>query len=126
MRCYNGVYRTIIKKRFISMKQMSVTEVSELLASSDVRPVKIDVREAHELQNGMIEGAIHIPMNTVPEKLDELAQFKSDTIVLICRSGKRSDQVGQFLEHQGFSDVINMVGGMNGWASEIDTSMNVY
>jgi rhodanese-related sulfurtransferase len=108
------------------MKQMTVAEVAKLLDSSDIAPIKIDVREAHELQNGMIDGAIHIPMNTVPDKLDELLQYKSDTIVLICRSGKRSDQVGQFLEHNGFSDVINMVGGMNGWASEIDSSMNVY
>jgi len=108
------------------MKQMTVAEVADFLASTEVTPVKIDVREAHELQNGMIEGAIHIPMNSIPEKLDELAQYKSDTIVLICRSGQRSDQVGQFLEHQGFEDVINMVGGMNGWAAEVDSSMSVY
>jgi rhodanese-related sulfurtransferase len=108
------------------MKQMTVDEVAELLASAEVTPVKIDVREVHELQNGMIEGAIHIPMNAIPEKLDELEQYKSDTIVLICRSGQRSDQVGQFLEQHGFIDVINMVGGMNGWASTVDSSMNVY
>jgi len=108
------------------MKQMTVAEVAELLDSSEVAPIKIDVREAHELQNGMIDGAIHIPMNTVPEKLDELLKYKSDVIVLICRSGKRSDQVGQFMEQHGFTGVVNMVGGMNGWASEIDSSMNVY
>jgi len=108
------------------MRQMSVADVATLLASSDISPVKIDVREAHELQNGMIDGAIHIPMNFIPEKIEELAEHKGDTIVLICRSGQRSDRVGQFLEQHGFSDVINMVGGMNGWASEIDTSMNVY
>ncbi len=108
------------------MKQMSVNDVANLLASEEKQIIKIDVREAHELPNGMIDGAIHIPMNTIPEKLGELEQHKKETIVLICRSGKRSDQVGQFLENQGFSDVINMVGGMNTWAAEIDTSMNVY
>lgn len=125
MHCYNvSVYVRVQRVTF--MKQMSVTEVAELFASSDVTPVKIDVREMHELENGMIDGALHVPMNSIPEKLADLEQYKSDTIVLICRSGKRSDQVGQFLENNGFSDVINMVGGMNDWASEIDTSMTVY
>ena len=47
-------------------------------------------------------------------------------MVLICRSGKRSAQVGQFMEHVGFNDVINLDGGMNDWASQVDTSMTVY
>lgn len=125
MRCYNDAVIPN-KKEIDSMKQMSVTEVAKLFASENTSPVKIDVREAHELANGMIDGAIHIPMNSIPEKLPDLEQYKSDTIVLICRSGKRSDQVGQFLEQHGFSDVVNMLGGMNGWAAEVDTSMNVY
>ncbi|OUR64791.1 sulfurtransferase [Methylophaga sp. 42_25_T18] len=107
------------------MKQMTVTELRDYLATG-VAPILIDVRETHELQHGMLEGAIHIPMQTVPAKMDEFDQDKTKPVVLICRSGKRSDQVGQYLEQNGFSDVINLVGGMNAWAAEIDTSMSVY
>jgi rhodanese-related sulfurtransferase len=106
------------------MKQLTPQALSEYLQNTT--PVMIDVREAHELVHGMIEGAKHIPMNDIPLRIDELEPAKSETVVLICRSGKRSAQVGQYLEHLGFNDIINLDGGMNGWASEVDTSMTVY
>jgi rhodanese-related sulfurtransferase len=107
------------------MKQMTATEVQALLQSG-VKPLMIDVREAHELGNGMIEGAIHIPMNEVPGRLEDFAAYQDQSVVLICRSGKRSAQVGQFMEHIGFTDIINLDGGMNSWATDVDTSMTVY
>lgn len=107
------------------MKQMTATELQAML-SSGVTPVMIDVREDNELIHGMIDGAIHIPMNDVPGRMEEFEPYKDKSVVLICRSGKRSAQVGQFMEHVGFTDVINLEGGMNGWAADVDTSMNVY
>lgn len=106
------------------MKQMTATELHAFLA--DNKPVLIDVREQEELEFGMLEGALHISMHDVPAKLNELEQYKDKTIVLICRSGKRSAQVGQFLEQMGYQDIINLDGGMNSWASSVDTSMTVY
>jgi rhodanese-related sulfurtransferase len=107
------------------MKQMTATELQQYLASG-AKPYMIDVREKEELEFGMIGGATHIPMNDVPAHLQELAEHKNEPVVLICRSGKRSAQVGSFLEQNGFSDVINLEGGMNGWATDVDTSMTVY
>jgi len=107
------------------MKQMTAIELRDYLATAE-SAVKIDVREAHELAHGMIDQAIHIPMQTIPNQLNMLEKHKTDPIVLICRSGKRSDQVGQYLEQMGFTDVINLVGGMNAWASEVDNTMSVY
>jgi rhodanese-related sulfurtransferase len=107
------------------MKQMTAIQLKEFLKTA-VSPVLIDVREQEELEFGTFDGIIHIPMHQIPEKLNELDQHKNNTIILICRSGKRSDQVGQFLEQNGFTDVINFQGGMNSWAASIDTSMTVY
>ncbi len=107
------------------MRQMTAIELRDFLASG-VSPVKIDVREDVELEYGVIDGAIHIPMQSFPGQLNTLEQNKNDTIVLICRSGKRSQQVGQFMEQMGFTDIINLVGGMNAWAKDVDTSMTVY
>jgi rhodanese-related sulfurtransferase len=104
---------------------MTAVELHDFLATG-VSTVKIDVREDVELEFGMIDDSIHIPMQSVPSKLNELEKYKNDTIVLICRSGKRSDQIGQFLEQRGFTDVINLDGGMNAWATDVDTSMKVY
>jgi len=107
------------------MRQMTAIELRDFLATG-VSTVKIDVREDVELEFGVMEDSIHIPMQSVPNKLNELEQHKNDTIVLICRSGRRSDQIGIFLEQMGFTDVINLVGGMNAWATDVDSSMTVY
>ena len=74
----------------------------------------------------MLENAQHLPMNSIPAHVDELESIKESPIVLICRSGQRSAQVGHYLEQLGFSDVINLEGGMNAWATQIDTNMKVY
>ncbi len=107
------------------MRQMTATELRDFLATG-VDAIKIDVREDIELEFGMLEDAIHIPMQSVPGQLNVLEKHKNDTVVVICRSGKRSDQIGQFLEQMGFSDIINLAGGMNSWATNVDTSMTVY
>ena len=104
---------------------MNAIELRDFFATGTAT-VKIDVREDVELEFGMIKDAIHIPMQNVPGQLNELEQHKNDTVVLICRSGRRSDQIGQFLEQMGFTDVINLEGGMNAWATDVDTSMTVY
>ncbi|PHS68732.1 MAG: sulfurtransferase [Methylophaga sp.] len=107
------------------MRQMTAIELRDFLAT-DVQVTKIDVREDVELQFGVLDGAIHIPMQQIAHQLNALEKHKNDTIVIICRSGKRSDQVGQFLEQKGFADIINLSGGMNSWAKDVDTSMTVY
>lgn len=108
------------------MKQISATQLNAFLQEQPQQALLIDVREAHELANGMLENAKHMPMNSIPAHVDELESAKDSPIVLICRSGQRSAQVGQYLEQLGFTDVINLEGGMNSWAAQIDTSMRVY
>jgi rhodanese-related sulfurtransferase len=104
---------------------MTATEVNDLISNSDSL-VKIDVREKVELAHGIMEGSIHMPMQEIPDQINTLEQHKNDTILIICRSGMRSHQVGQFMEQMGFTDIINLSGGMNAWAKDVDTSMTVY
>jgi rhodanese-related sulfurtransferase len=70
----------------------------------------IDVREKQEWEYYHLEGTQHIPMNIVPEKLEELA--KDRKLYLICAHGVRSDMVCHFLQEQGFEQAINVLGGM--------------
>lgn len=72
----------------------------------------LDVREPWEWQAGHIQGATHIPMDEIPNRLDELGD---GPIVSVCRSGNRSDQVAKFLRRKGF-DAENLDGGMKAWA----------
>lgn len=107
------------------MRDMNPTTLQDFLQQHP-SPLLIDVRETHELVHGMLENARHVPMNAIPGMLEQLDDYKDQPVVLICRSGKRSAQVGQFMEQNGFSDIINLQGGMNAWAEQIDPEINTY
>ena len=67
----------------------------------------IDVRQPEELtMEGAIDGAVNIPLATVPLRLDEIKEMKGPKIIF-CRSGGRSGQACQFLAQNGFRDIDN-------------------
>ncbi|MRG85232.1 rhodanese-like domain-containing protein [Salinibacillus xinjiangensis] len=76
----------------------------------------IDVRENEEVEQGMIEGAKHIPLQQIPESLDQLDKEKE--YVMVCRSGRRSYNASLYLQEHGYK-VRNMVGGMLNWSGEV-------
>lgn len=103
--------------------EVSVTELdAEIKAGKSL--VLLDVRGDDELEVSKLDGIVHIPMGEVPLRKDELNP--EDEIVVICRTGNRSEKVAKFLAKNGFGKVRNMVGGMNGWATEVDPSMETY
>lgn len=107
------------------MKQLSPMELSAWMADGSRRkPILLDVREPWEFQLCHIPGSVHIPMATVPARIGELEQDAE--IVVICHHGGRSAQVGMFLEHQGFPRVINLSGGVAGWAAQVEPGMPQY
>jgi molybdopterin/thiamine biosynthesis adenylyltransferase/rhodanese-related sulfurtransferase len=83
----------------------------------------VDVREPHEHEAGHLPDSIHIPMRQVPARLAEIPHDKD--VVVYCRSGARSANAAEFLRHNGFTTVLNLRGGMQAWAREIDPSMRV-
>ncbi len=86
--------------------------------------ILLDVRTDQEVFISKIQGSIHIPMNDVPLRLDELNKEKE--IVVQCKSGKRSAKVCEFLLNNNFSNVKNLKGGIIAWSEEIDSSIIVY
>ncbi len=78
-------------------------------------PRLIDVREPWEYEEARIPGAENIPLNTLPEHLDALADGKDDEIVVQCKSGARSGAAKAFLTQQGFTNVRNLLGGILAW-----------
>ncbi len=84
----------------------------------------IDVREPQEAAICRIEGARLIPLNSLPERLHELDQTK--TQVLHCKMGARSARAVQLLKEAGFTRVHNLRGGILAWARDVDPSLNTY
>ena len=127
-----SVTKLIDYKQFCGVESVNQKiEYSELDAiqlqkqlENGATPIILDVREEFELEISKIEGALHIPMNQIPKRLDEL---NPDTdYVVMCRTGVRSSQICEFLANQNFRSVTNLSGGINEWAKQIDTSLPVY
>lgn len=74
----------------------------------------VDVREDDEWAAGHMPGAVHIPMGQVPGRLDDIGP--GAPVVVVCRSGNRSDQVTRWLRGQGV-EAENLEGGMREWAA---------
>ncbi|WP_153503842.1 rhodanese-like domain-containing protein [Cumulibacter manganitolerans] len=72
----------------------------------------LDVREDDEWQAGHIDGAVHIPLTDVPQRLSELPE--GDPIYVVCRSGGRSARATEFLNSSGI-EAVNVDGGMRAW-----------
>lgn len=107
------------------MQQMTASELASWIAdNSRPAPVLLDVREPWEFQTCHIAGALLMPMNTVPARQEELEP--DAPIVCICHHGMRSMQVGAFLERNGFTQVINLTGGVHAWAQQVDGTMPTY
>lgn len=96
------------------MRTITVQELKARLDAGE-HPNLVDVREPYENAEYNIGGTLlplgHIQMMQV----DEIEPLKDQEIILYCRSGNRSMQACQFLEMMGFSNVLNLTGGMKAW-----------
>ena len=84
----------------------------------------LDIREPQEIEISAIDGAVHIPMNTLPDNLARVP--KDQPVVVMCHMGGRSWQVTQWLRAQGYDNVVNLEGGISAWSSEIDPNVPRY
>lgn len=106
------------------MRQVTPTELQEYLDIAPQQPLLLDVREEWEFEECHIEGARLLPMNRIPAEYQQLDPARET--VVICHHGMRSAQVVQFLEQKGFTNVMNLAGGIDAWAREVDTDMPRY
>jgi rhodanese-related sulfurtransferase len=65
-----------------------------------------------------------MPMRTVPQLVDSLD--KERPIACLCHHGSRSMQVATFLANMGHDNVVNISGGMDAWAVQLDPSLARY
>jgi rhodanese-related sulfurtransferase len=106
------------------VEDRSPREVREMLDRGADAPLLLDVREEEERETARIEPSIHIPMGEVPGRKSELPSDRP--IVVYCHHGGRSQMVAAYLEQEGFRTVINLRGGIDAWAVEVDPSVPRY
>ena len=96
------------------MADITASELKQRLQAGET-PTIIDVRETWENEESRIDGSQNIPLGTLPDKLDELDELKEQEIIVHCKSGGRSASAKAFLTQQGFTNVRNLLGGMQGY-----------
>jgi len=84
----------------------------------------LDVREEPETEISKIEGSTLIPKGAIADNLDKIPKDKP--VVVHCKTGVRSAKVVNLLKQQGYDNVKNLIGGINGYAKNIDPSLPLY
>jgi sulfur-carrier protein adenylyltransferase/sulfurtransferase len=127
-------------EEFCGMRPEPIPSASSSPLPEEITPVELkarldrgdaltllDVREDFELEMANLEplGARHIPMGQIGQRAqDELDP--SEEIVVICRSGARSNKVARALREAGYPRVLNLTGGIVRWSAEVDPSIPRY
>lgn len=111
----------------LSKSMMNTMTVKELKERKDAgnAPCVVDVRQPDEFKLANIGGRL-IPLGELPDRVHELAEFKDQEVVLMCRSGVRSASALSILKSHGFSKLFNLDGGILAWSREIDPSVPTY
>ncbi len=104
------------------MQRFSARQLADYLQQH--QPRLIDVREPWEFEICHLEGSELLPMGQVPVSLPLF--HESPEYVIICHHGIRSLQVINFLTHHGIHNTINLDGGVDAWAREVDLNMPLY
>jgi len=103
--------------------QIDVAELQGMIsAGTDVELV--DVREAWEVDICRIADSKSIPLSELQQRTGELASEKP--LVMICHHGMRSYHATLWLRQNGFENAINLAGGIDAWAREIEPAMARY
>jgi phage shock protein E len=75
-------------------------------AIRDKNSAYIDVRTKSEYDSGHISGSLHVPLDELIARMDELRKI-SGPLILYCRSGNRSGMALHYLQEEGFTDLVN-------------------
>lgn len=96
------------------MQEINVEQLKSRAAAGEKLNV-IDVREPDEYQAYNIGGKL-IPLGTILSmQIDELEDFKNEELIIHCHAGKRSMQACMMLEQMGFTNTVNVIGGVSAW-----------
>ncbi len=106
-----------------NLPQCTVQELQAMILAANT-PILLDVREVDEWETCRLPGAMLVPLSQLSERSAEVP--KNRPIVVYCHHGGRSSRAVQWLLRQGYSQAVNLAGGIEAWAVHIDPQMPRY
>jgi rhodanese-related sulfurtransferase len=112
----------------MSFTEITVTELAIKLADLNRQYQFVDVREQRELELAALPRFIHLPLSEHGEWSSEIyTRLDQDTeTFVLCHHGIRSAQMCQWLVAQGFTQVSNIIGGIDAYSYQVDASLPKY
>lgn len=98
-----------------SGKVLSIHEVTRMINSDD--GILVDLRDAADYKAGHINNAVNIPFAKLNDRVNELEQYRSKTVVLVDKLGQHTGHAGRELIKQGFQ-VARLDGGITEWQAQ--------
>ena len=95
------------------IKEIDTRTAVQLINYQDA--LVLDVRDDSEFAAGHLPNAKHIPSEKIEERWTELQKFKEKPVVVVYRGGIRSNHASLVLKKNGFSQVVNLMGGIDSW-----------
>lgn len=130
-----GWHLVKVENHAISSGNISVEEVKERWPNGEFGNIDnvqfVDCREKHELELAKLNGFFNLPMGEYASWADNFdanccGLDKNFETIVMCHHGVRSNNFCQFLAQQGFSNVRNLVGGIDAYSLKVDSSIPRY
>lgn len=97
---------------------LKAIQVKEMIEKNQFDLI-IDLRDNENYHKGHLPGAINIPINEIPDKLNFLDLYKKKSIILYCGIGSKSVSVGKVLIINGFEKIYSLSNGIKGYKYEL-------
>ena len=107
------------------VQEVSVQELHEMRERGE-EFLLLDVREPQEHAMAHIEGAELLPLGQLEARVGELEKWKAKRVVIHCHHGGRSAHACHVLQQHGFSNALNLRGGIDAWSRSVDASVARY
>jgi rhodanese-related sulfurtransferase len=112
----------------MTFTEITVTELAAKLVDSEHQYQFVDVREPEELEVVSLPRFINLPLRSYADwspDIDTRLDKDTETFVL-CHHGMRSAQMCQWLIERGFTQVSNIIGGIDAYSHHVDPSLPRY
>ncbi|MBQ8941936.1 MAG: rhodanese-like domain-containing protein [Firmicutes bacterium] len=99
------------------MQKITPVDAKKIMDTQDDIYI-LDVRDPDELDEGYIDGSVLIPLDEVAQRAESLLPDKDKTLLVYCRSGKRSKDAAEILDNLGYKNVYDF-GGILDWPFDL-------
>ncbi|WP_027965705.1 rhodanese-like domain-containing protein [Halomonas halocynthiae] len=106
----------VYEMRSAQSNGVSTSEATQLINREDA--IVVDTREAKDFKTGHIAGARNIPQSRLEDRMSELDKFKSEPIIIVCKTGQTAGAAQAKLSKAGFERVFKLQGGIMQWQSD--------